>query len=59
MLKTVLLVALLAGTATLCWSQDKIYRKNGKIVEAKVLEIGSAEVKYKEFSNPDGPIYVS
>jgi len=58
MLKTVLLVALLAGTATLCWSQDKIYRKNGKIVEAKVLEIGSAEVKYKEFSNPDGPIYV-
>lgn len=58
MLKTVLLVALLVCTATLCWSQDKIYRKNGKIVEAKVLEIGSAEVKYKEFSNPDGPIYV-
>ena len=22
------------------------------------MEIGSAEVKYKEFSNPDGPIYV-
>jgi hypothetical protein len=58
MLKTVLLVALLVCTASLCWSQDKIYRKNGKIVEAKVLEIGSAEVKYKEFSNPDGPIYV-
>jgi hypothetical protein len=56
--KAVVLVALLICTATLCWSQDKIYRKNGKIVEAKVLEIGSAEVKYKEFSNPDGPIYV-
>jgi len=58
MLKTVLLAALLVCTASLCWSQDKIYRKNGKIVEAKVLEVGSAEVKYKEFSNPDGPIYV-
>ncbi len=39
-------------------SQDKIYRNNGKIVEAKIIEIGSSEIKYKEFSNPDGPIYV-
>lgn len=39
-------------------SQDKIYRKNGKVVEAKIVEIGSSEVKYKEFSNPDGPVYV-
>jgi len=58
MLKTILSVVLLVCTASLCWSQDKIYRKNGKVVEAKVIEIGSAEVKYKEFSNPDGPIYV-
>ena len=39
-------------------SQDKIYRNNGKIVEAKIIEIGSSEIKYREFSNPDGPIYV-
>ncbi len=39
-------------------SQDKIYRNNGKVVEAKILEIGSDEIKYKEFSNPDGPIYI-
>jgi hypothetical protein len=39
-------------------SQDRIYRNNGKVVEAKVLEIGSSEIKYKEFNNPDGPIYV-
>ena len=39
-------------------SQDKIYRNNGKIVEAKIIEIGSNEIKYREFSNPDGPIYV-
>ena len=39
-------------------SQDKIYRNNGKVVEAKIIEIGSSEIKYKEFNNPDGPIYV-
>ena len=39
-------------------SQDKIYRNNGKIIEAKVIEIGSSEIKYKEFNNQDGPVYV-
>lgn len=39
-------------------SQDKIYRNNGKVVEAKILEIGSSEIKYREFNNPDGPIYI-
>jgi hypothetical protein len=39
-------------------SQDKIYRNNGKVIEVKVIEIGSSEVKYKEYNNQDGPIYV-
>lgn len=39
-------------------AQDRIYRQNGRIIEAKVLEVGSNEVKYKEFNNPDGPIYI-
>jgi hypothetical protein len=40
------------------YSQDKIYRNNGKIVEAKILEIGSDEIRYKELNNLDGPIYI-
>jgi hypothetical protein len=40
------------------FSQDKIYRQNGEIIKAKVLEIGTSEVKYKDFSNLDGPVYV-
>jgi hypothetical protein len=40
------------------FSQDKIYRNNGQVVEAKVIEIGSSEVKYKQYKNLDGPIYV-
>jgi hypothetical protein len=39
-------------------SQDRIYRHNGKIIDAKIVEIGSSEIKYREFSNPEGPIYV-
>ena len=39
-------------------SQDKIYRQNGKMIEAKIIEVGSSEVKYREFASPDGPIYV-
>jgi hypothetical protein len=39
-------------------SQDKIYRQNGKMIEAKIIEVGSSEIKYREFASPDGPIYV-
>ena len=39
-------------------AQDKIYRQNGKVVDAKIIEVGSSEIKYKDFNNPDGPIYV-
>ena len=39
-------------------SQDRIYRNNGKVVEAKIIEVSSSEIKYKEYKNPDGPIYV-
>ncbi|RYY58078.1 MAG: hypothetical protein EOO09_00475 [Chitinophagaceae bacterium] len=39
-------------------AQDKIYRHNGKVVLAKVIEVGTAEVKYREFENPDGPVYI-
>lgn len=58
MQKTSFLLIFFLLAISLTQAQDKIYRKNGKIVEAKVLEIGSSEVKYKEFNNPDGPVYV-
>ena len=39
-------------------AQDKIYRKNGKVVQAKVLEVGTSEIKYRIFGDDNGPIYV-
>jgi hypothetical protein len=39
-------------------AQDKIYKKGGEVIKAKVIEIGVDEIKYKVFDNPDGPVYV-
>lgn len=39
-------------------SQDYIYLNNGSKFEAKVKEITSNEIKYKNINNPDGPTYV-
>ncbi len=42
------------GTAD---AQDILVKKDGNIVKAKVMEITPTEIKYKRFSNPDGPLY--
>jgi len=55
---TLLSLVVLLSLSSFSFSQDKIYRNNGKVVEAKIIEIGSDEIKYKEFQNPDGPIYI-
>src|SRR4051812_9343791 len=57
-MKKIVFLIVLILLFSFSYSQDKIYRNNGKIVEAKILEIGSDEIKYKEFNNPDGPIYI-
>ena len=43
------------------WSaaaQDLIVKKDGTRVEAKVLEIGEKDIKYKKASHLDGPTYL-
>ena len=42
------------GTAK---AQDIITFRDGKQVEAKVIEVTQTEIKYKKFRNPDGPLY--
>ena len=58
MKKAQLLIACFLCSAGFLFGQDRIYRQNGKIIEAKIIEVGSGEVKYKEFNNLNGPIYV-
>lgn len=37
--------------------QDSIYKKNGEVIAAKVLEISDSEVKFKKAENLNGPTY--
>ena len=51
---TLFLVVLSLG----CYAQDLIVTRDGSVIQAKVAEIGTSEVKYKKWANIDGPIYV-
>lgn len=51
-----LILFLLAGANA--FSQDKIYKKNGEIIEVSVVEIGESEIKYKLYNDLNGPTYV-
>lgn len=50
----ILLSVCFCGTAL---AQDKIYKKGGEIIEVKVTEIGTDEIKYKIFNDQNGPVY--
>ena len=40
---------------TYSFSQDVIVRKDGVKIQAKILEISSSTIKYRNFTQPDGP----
>ena len=39
-------------------AQDVIVKKDGSTILSKVTEVGTSEVKYKKWSNKEGPTYV-
>lgn len=45
----------ISGTA---FSQDTLYMHNGNTIAAKVVEVGTDEVKYKRFDNLEGPVFI-
>ena len=55
-LKALLTLALSAGTTTV-FAQDVIVKHDGSTILSKVTEISVTEVKYKKFSNQNGPTY--
>ena len=50
-------MSLIVFLATNAFAQDIIVKKDGSTIMSKVLEIGTSEIKYKKFSNQQGPIY--
>src|SRR5690606_17813393 len=39
-------------------AQDKIYKKDGAIIDAEIKEVGTRTIKYKRANNSDGPDFV-
>lgn len=56
-MKRNLLLILLLTVSFSALAQDIITKKDGTDILARILEVTTSEVKYKKFSNPDGPVY--
>ena len=52
-----LFVVMLFSCSTLVCAQDVIVKRDGSTILSKVLEVNTSEIKYKKFSNQDGPTY--
>lgn len=50
--------ALLSGFGTQTFAQDIIKTKSGKSIEAKILEVSDEAIRFKKFSNQEGPTVV-
>ena len=50
-------VVVLAMFSFIAHAQDVIVKKDGNTITSKVTEITSTEIKYKKFSNQNGPTY--
>jgi len=56
-MKKILLITLCFLPFASIYAQDTILKKNGERIEAKVMEITTTEVKYKKYTNLNGPMY--
>ena len=57
MRKLAFLIGLLLGAVLSSNAQDLITTRDGTDIKAKILEVTPTEVKYKKFSNLDGPVF--
>ena len=56
-MKKILLSTILLLLGITSMAQDVITTKDGNDIQAKILEVTTTEVKYKRFSNPNGPTF--
>lgn len=56
-MKKELSLLLLSFCVSTALAQDVIVKHDGSTILSKVIEIGTTEVKYKKFSNQNGPTY--
>ena len=56
-MKTIVSIILVLGCLNISYSQDIIIKNNSDEILAKIVEITSQEVKYRKFTNLEGPLY--
>lgn len=55
MKRIIILMLNLSLAANIVYGQDLITRRNGQVVKARVKKIGTREIEYNIYDNPDGP----
>lgn len=55
--KKVIVLTIAFGSAIMANAQDKIMKKNGELVDSKILIIDNSAVTFKKYNNIDGPNY--
>ena len=56
-MRSITLLAALLLIAHFAHAQDKIYKADGSVINAKVKTVGTNTVTYKKYDNPTGPDY--
>lgn len=56
-MRTVLFLLSLFSISIL-YGQDTLIKKNGEIIRAKILEVGTEEIKFKVFGETDSPVII-
>ena len=52
-----LVVVFIISTVISALAQDVIIKRNDSKIDAKIIEVQRNEIRYKKFTNPDGPYY--
>lgn len=58
MKKVLLAFSIILGCSLSAFAQDIITKKDGTDIQAKILEVNTSEIKYKRFSNLEGPVFI-
>lgn len=58
MKKLLMILFVLIITASQLYAQDTITKNDGTEIKAKILEVGTDELKYKNWDNLDGPTFI-
>ncbi len=57
-IRTLLYIFSFIFVSNTCFSQDTIVKITKDTLQAKILEVGLSEIRYKRFDNPEGPVFV-